>query len=481
MHRCEKRFAFFGVSSWFIKLVALRNDNEGLRKTRPQLLLTPVICGAEMMFDTTLRLCLVLITAGMWGETGPLVSAGDFTQPRQRTQRNVLNQLNHLIADIEHQRAAHWPAVAEKPRLTVQVKKEDLLRESEVLLPAAKKKRQAQRELAQFGPPPRAIAAEEVDVVTRPAPQSEAPRAVPESSDETNQTKAPKVNPESLEGILQRTQDVQAEIARLQNQPAPKPPEKSDLSIVLENPFLSQGRYRSNNEYDRAFAVRLLIANPTDKDLELKRTGVTLTVDQKPYKAESNTNNYSTSFSVGSKHYSVSSLKMPDVVKIPAGKSAQAWVTFGKLPMNPPVPDMQLTVEVGKDKREINVNEFCKGLLKTSIKRLGPKNCLAILTIAGELNPVNARTMVEELDELAINQKVAGRDSLGERRGTGRIQSDELAAAGRSPCRAGSSQQSKQQPNALPDCADGHSRIASGRTPSGQRQVFVKRFPVADS
>ena len=133
--------------------------------------------------------------------------------------------------------------------------------------------------------------------------------------------------------------------------------------------------------------------------------------------------------------------------------------------MNPPVPDMKLTVEVGKDKRDINVNEFCKGLLKTSLKRLGPKNCLAILTIAGELNPVNVRTLVEELDELAINQKVARVIIRWEKgAGPGRIQSDELAAASRPPRRAGPDQQSKQQPNALPDRADGHSRIASVRT-----------------
>ena len=272
-------------------------------------------------------------------------------------------------------------------------------------------------------------------------------------------------------------------MARLKNQPAPKLPEKPELTIVLENPFLSQGRYRANNEYDRAFAVRLLIANPTGKEVELKRTGVSLTVDQKTYKAESNTNNYSNSFSVGNKHYSVSSLKMPDVVKIPAGKSASAWVTFGKLPMNPAVPDMKLTLEVGQDKREIDVNEFCQGLLKTSLKRMGPKDCLAILSIAGELNPVNARSMVEELDDLAIKQKVA-RVIIRWEKDAAPVESNLLNWLQQAAVQAGQAPDNQNNNNnqmPYPDRADGYSRIASGRTPPGERAVFLQRIPVANS
>ncbi len=326
-------------------------------------------------------------------------------------------------------------------------------------------------------------AAPEEDIV-RPATEPAPPRAStqrPSQPDSTN-AKKPQVDPESLESILKRARDVQSERARLDNQPAPKPPEKPDLTIVLENPFLSQGRYRSNNEYDRAFAVRLLIANPTDKDVELKRAGVSLTLDQKTYKAETNTNNYSTSFSVGNKHFSTSSLSMPDVVKIPAGKSASAWATFGKLPMNPAVPDMKLTLDLGEEKREIDVNRFCRGLLKTSVKRLGPKDCLAILSIAGDLNAVNARSLVEELDDLAIKQKVA-RVIIRWEKDAAPVESNLMNWLQQAAVQAGQPRPNNQNnnQNILSHRADGHSRIASHRVAPGERPEFVERSPIADS
>ncbi len=46
-------------------------------------------------------------------------------------------------------------------------------------------------------------------------------------------------------------------------------------------------------------------------------------------------------------------------------------------------------------------------MLQTRIERLGPKNCLAVVTIEGKLDPVNAKNLVDEMDAMAVNQKLA--------------------------------------------------------------------------
>ncbi len=160
----------------------------------------------------------------------------------------------------------------------------------------------------------------------------------------------PKNSDESLEGLRKRFHEVQTEIARQKNQPAPKEPDDKNLIIVLENPHLSQGRYHGNNEYDRSFVVRMLFANPTAQNYELKRAGVTLTSDQKTYKVPESLNNYHDSYSVGQNHISISSLKMPETLAIPAGQTASTWVMFGALPMSPAVPDLKLTLDSGPGK-----------------------------------------------------------------------------------------------------------------------------------
>ena len=174
------------------------------------------------MFGATFQFCLVLLTTGLLGMNSQLAAASDLTPQQQRTQRDVLNRLNRLIADIEQQRAAHSPAVAEKPRVGGQAGREGLLRKNQVLLRETEHQRAVpatRRELAQAKVQiqPRGIkvveiqaggikVVEEVQVITRPAEEpAPATRPVPESSEKPSpQKKKPQVDPESLEGILKR-------------------------------------------------------------------------------------------------------------------------------------------------------------------------------------------------------------------------------------------------------------------------------------
>lgn len=261
---------------------------------------------------------------------------------------------------------------------------------------------------------------EEVEVVQKAAPEPPAvqtrPAPTPPSSGSTTPdqpTKTDKIDPKSLEGLQKRYHEVQTRIAQQKKLPVPPPPDDKKLIVVLENPHLSQGQYRSNNEYDRGFAVHMLFANPTKQDLQVKRSDVVLHSDKKTYKAVERLTRYHDSYRINGDYLHLSNLKMPDVIKIPAGKTASTWAVFSDMPTNPAIPDLKLAFTVegekpeAKDQREIDVNAYCRALLQTQVERMGPRNCLAVVTIEGKLNPVNVKDLVDVLDELAVTQKVA--------------------------------------------------------------------------
>lgn len=350
------------------------------------------------------------------------------------------DRLDQLIANLEKQPAANpnGPAIAQKRGGVRQAQYQAVIDELKKRIDAldqnrpAKTKRQVVADVKKAAnnvpvvihiaaraqeDEPVAEAVEEVQEVPvqRPIPQIRPAATQPStpSSKPVDSKKKAKLDPKSLDGLKKRYHEVQTQIARLKKQPAPPKPDDKKLIVVLEDPHLSQGQYRSNNNYDRSFVVQMLLANPTKQDLQIKRSEVTLHSDNKTYKAADRLSRYHDSYRVNGEYLHLSNLKMPEVIKVPAGKTASAWAVFPALPTNPTIPDLKLVLNIegktaeSKEKREINVNEFCQTLLRTQIERLGPRNCLALITLGGKLNPINVRDLVDELDELAVNQKVA--------------------------------------------------------------------------
>ena len=128
----------------------------------------------------------------------------------------------------------------------------------------------------------------------------------------------------------------------------------SKLIVVLEHPHLSQGRYRSNNRYDRASrGPSSLFANPTKNEIQLKRSEVSAgTSDQKTYKVPIKASATTTTpFPSGPEALLAEYIEeWPDVVKIPAGKTASTWA---RLPRTADEPrDSRFEIDVGFRKRE---------------------------------------------------------------------------------------------------------------------------------
>ncbi len=302
-----------------------------------------------------------------------------------------LEELIKKVSEIEEALEKGRPAIAEKPRkVPAPVQRRGLLPPKiQIALPAQPNPFQVQPR--HFGPP------SEPSHLGEKSPFGD-------SSHNTNAK-----SEESVEDLKKRAHQIQTDLARLKNTPAPKAPNEDQLIVVLDTPHFTQGNHRSPNTYLRAFAVRMRFANPTKQEIVLKGTDITLTAQGKTYKTISNGSSYSyySSFRVGSESFSISSLRFPTTLKVPAGKTANAWAVFQDIPMNPAIPELQLLLDVGKEKRKIDLNEYFETMLKAKTERLGPHQCLGMVTIAGQLNPVNLGNLMTELDTLAVKEKVA--------------------------------------------------------------------------
>ena len=92
---------------------------------------------------------------------------------------------------------------------------------------------------------------------------------------------------------------------------------------------------------------------------------------------------------------------------IPAGESAETWLTFSQLPAGTHIPEMTLTCALGGDRKlTIDINEHYAERLKLGVKRLGPGNGLALLNVDGELDTINVGMLTYEIDRL-VNEGLA--------------------------------------------------------------------------
>ncbi|MCA9052408.1 MAG: HEAT repeat domain-containing protein [Planctomycetaceae bacterium] len=105
-------------------------------------------------------------------------------------------------------------------------------------------------------------------------------------------------------------------------------------------------------------------------------------------------------FRVGEHNRLVRDTEIPDALSIPAHSAVSQWLVFSGLEVGPFVPDLTLEVPGPDQTLSLDVRQFERGVLKLHTERWGPADCLAVLTVSGELNSVNAGSLVEELDRL---------------------------------------------------------------------------------
>jgi HEAT repeat protein len=209
-----------------------------------------------------------------------------------------------------------------------------------------------------------------------------------------------------LEKLVERHSAIEAELVRLNLQPKAADDNKR-VYVVPEAPFFGQMWYVDNGQQKqfRYFVVQLNFANTTDKPVTLKRAGIKFTADDDTYGvAEMNPQLRGQYYSVGNKSGNLGSLQMPEAVTIPAGGVADTVLVFSELPMGNDVPRMTLELPLGGEVQKVDLNRFGRAQLKLSTRRLGPHDCLGLLTIGGKIDAIGAGSLIEEMDRLSADR-----------------------------------------------------------------------------
>jgi tetratricopeptide (TPR) repeat protein len=189
------------------------------------------------------------------------------------------------------------------------------------------------------------------------------------------------------------------------NESAQKP--RGPISAVVESPYLGfTFSYYGPTNGSRFLATRLVAHNSTDEPLLLKAKDISLRVEGSELRLKDlNGTLRNQTIQAGNKSVELSTLKPLSDLTIPAGKSATKWIVFTGIPAGVQIPKMVLHLALKPKTLDIDVNEAAREAMGLQVERIGPRGCLALLTISGELNTVNVGSLSSALESL-VAQKV---------------------------------------------------------------------------
>jgi hypothetical protein len=204
----------------------------------------------------------------------------------------------------------------------------------------------------------------------------------------------------TVEELLQRLDEL--ERAQQGGRPAGQPADRTGTLVLM----LGEVNLASTNYYGPEgipyFVARLVLINLADQPVTISTNDITLTADGTRHTVQDrNPQLENFPIQIDREVRQFNDLKPAEEVTIASGEKASVWLLYSGLPGGPSVPKMQLDVPVGQRVQSLDVNAWERGVLDLRTERLGPENCLALLTIAGELNAVNAGDLADELDALA--------------------------------------------------------------------------------
>ncbi len=154
----------------------------------------------------------------------------------------------------------------------------------------------------------------------------------------------------------------------------------------------------------RYLAVQLHVLNTTDapqtldvQSIRLKSGLLTLKWQNRP----AGIDGYS--FQAGQTHITIREVQPPDALSIPAGSVASTWILFAGLELGSFVPELVLELPAEPRPIQLDVNLYQRAALRMKSQRVGPAECLALVTIGGTLNTVNAGALATQLETLATS------------------------------------------------------------------------------
>lgn len=206
---------------------------------------------------------------------------------------------------------------------------------------------------------------------------------------------------QSLQELLERIKKLEAEVDRLKNGalPAAKPAETEVMTLLdiaqIGMVYLPTGQ-------SRYVALHLIVANTGSKPVTIAQDQITAEIDGETRKLEKIAPELANhGFAFKNQNYNLQSMQPEKNRIVPAGGQVSFWLVFPKLAMANTIPKCKLKLSVGDIKKEIDVNSVQRAVLGLETERIGPRGCLALLTITGSMTTFNTQAVVDEIERLA--------------------------------------------------------------------------------
>ena len=156
------------------------------------------------------------------------------------------------------------------------------------------------------------------------------------------------------------------------------------------------------NGQNRFLVARIVVANLTAEPLRWKHDDVVLSVDGNPQSPRDASQQMQfQAVQLGNRAIPLRETQMPEEVEFPPGQLRSLWLLFPEIPGGGAVPRLQLKLKLGADAREYDLNAIARERLKIIVTRRGPRQALAMVTIAGEMDKLGAGVLAEQLEQLA--------------------------------------------------------------------------------
>ncbi len=184
----------------------------------------------------------------------------------------------------------------------------------------------------------------------------------------------------------------------------PVDPQAQKVVLILETPHLGH-IYTGGPQGSRFFVAKLLVVNLTPQPLTLKREDVKLQIDGQPHAIqEVSAKMRSNGFQMARQYVQLETVSSFKELRIPAGGTNSGWIFVPDLPPGGRVPQLSLEVPFSGKTQKLDINAQQRSLLDLNVSFIGPRNCLGLFTIAGELNMINLGALTDELDSLAAKK-----------------------------------------------------------------------------
>ncbi|MFO0918834.1 MAG: HEAT repeat domain-containing protein [Planctomycetaceae bacterium] len=157
----------------------------------------------------------------------------------------------------------------------------------------------------------------------------------------------------------------------------------------------------------RFLILRLLIDNPGPAEWKLSEDDLVARIAEERQTSQNVPpliQNFN--FLYAGEVYALQKVKQFTGLTIPPRGVGTVWLFFPKSTANSEVPAIRLTLTAGGHTIEIDVTESQRALLGLSVERLGPRGCLAFVSVSGLLNTINAQSLADRLESLAERKTV---------------------------------------------------------------------------